>query len=101
MRISRKTKREIFAILLILTTLPFMYALVFGSGGFMELRKSQAALHELQQENYRLREEHQAYLRRIEKLKQDPAEIERVARERYNYARPGDVIVNLPETSME
>jgi cell division protein FtsB len=98
MRISRKAKREILTILLVMIALPFMYTLVFGSAGVLELRKSQAALRELQQENQRLREEHQAYLKRIEKLRQDPAEIERIARERYNYARPGDVIVNLPET---
>jgi cell division protein FtsB len=101
MRISRKARRELSALLLIFLAAPFVYILLFGNGGFMELRRMQAALQELQQENQRLREEHQAYLKRIEKLRQDPAEIERVARERYNYARPGDVIINLPRTSVD
>ena len=30
-------------------------------------------------------------------LKADPSEVERIARERYNFARPGDIIVNLQD----
>jgi cell division protein FtsB len=37
-------------------------------------------------------------VRRIQKIKADPNEIERIARERYNFARPGDVIVNVPDS---
>ena len=43
----------------------------------------------LQQENARLRE-------RIEKLKSDPHAIEREAREKLHYAKPGEVIYALP-----
>ena len=43
----------------------------------------------LQQENARLRE-------RIEKLKSDPHAIEREAREKLHYAKPGEVIYTLP-----
>jgi cell division protein FtsB len=43
----------------------------------------------LQQENARLKE-------RIEKLKSDPHAIEREAREKLHYAKPGEVIYALP-----
>ena len=43
----------------------------------------------LQQENARLRV-------RVEKLKSDPDAIEREAREKLHYARPGEVIYTLP-----
>jgi cell division protein FtsB len=43
----------------------------------------------LEQENARLRE-------RVQKLKTDPHAIEREARERLHYAKPGEVIYSLP-----
>jgi cell division protein FtsB len=43
----------------------------------------------LQQENARLRD-------RVQKLKSDPHAIEREARERLHYAKPGEVIYSLP-----
>lgn len=72
-----------------------MCILVFGDGGLIQLRKFRAQLQGLQQENLRLRQRHSDYLQTINKLKTDPYEIERIARERLNFARPGDIIVNL------
>jgi cell division protein FtsB len=46
----------------------------------------------LEQENARLRE-------RVEKLKTDPHAIEREAREKLHYAKPGEVIYTLPGAS--
>lgn len=97
MRISRKAKRELSLILLFFGSLSLMYALIFGKGGYLQLRESQAELREVQLENLRLREKHHLYLQRINQLRNDPTEIERIARERYNLARPGDIIVNLPD----
>lgn len=51
-----------------------------------QLRKE---IDDLEQENARLRE-------RIEKLKSDPDAIEREAREKLHYAKPGEVIYALP-----
>jgi cell division protein FtsB len=52
-----------------------------------QLRKE---IQELDQENTRLRV-------RIERLKSDPEAIEHEAREKLHYAKPGEVIVTLPE----
>lgn len=51
-----------------------------------QLRKE---IDTLQQENARLRD-------RVEKLKTDPHAIEREAREKLHYAKPGEVIYTLP-----
>jgi cell division protein FtsB len=48
-------------------------------------------IDELQAENARLRV-------RVEKLKSDPDAIEHEAREKLHYAKPGEVIVDLPAT---
>lgn len=74
-----------------------MYLLFFGDGGLIQLRKYRSQLQGLQMENLRLRQRHSDFLQTINKLKTDPYEIERIARERYNLARPGDIIVNLQE----
>ncbi|MDA2926666.1 septum formation initiator family protein [Acidobacteria bacterium AH-259-G07] len=94
---SPKAKRELSWILLFTSCLTLMYILVFGDGGFVQVRKYRAELQDLQLENLRLRKKHRDYLERIDRLKTDAYEIERIARERYNFARPGDIIVNLQE----
>ena len=54
-----------------------------------EDRQLQREIKDLEQENARLRE-------RIERLKSDPDAIEREAREKLHYAKPGEVIYTLP-----
>ena len=97
MYFSPKAKRELSWIIFFSSCLALMYVLIFGDGGFIQLRKYQAQLNDLQLENMRLRKAYLDYLEKIEKMNTDPGEIERIARERYNFARPGDIIVNLPE----
>ncbi len=55
----------------------------------VEDRQLQMEIKELGQENARLRDH-------IERLKSDPEAIEREAREKLHYARPGEVIYALP-----
>ena len=97
MSLSRKARYELFWILLFIGCLPLMLTLLLGDGGFVQLRKYRSQLKELQLQNVRLREEYHSFLQRIERLRTDPYEIERIAREQYNFARPGDIIVNLPD----
>ena len=77
--------------------LPLCYLLIFGDGGYMKLRYYQRELRQLQVENMRLHKAQRDLANQIQKLKEDPNEIERIARKRYNFARPGDVIVNVPD----
>ena len=97
MKFSRKAKRESSWILLFTICLALVYILTFGDGGFVQLRQYRAELWGLQTENLNLRQKHREYLERISRLKADPSEVERIARERYNFARPGDIIVNLQD----
>ena len=98
MGISRKARREIILILLLIACLSFSYFLVFGQGGYLKLKEYRAELRELQLENLRLRETQKALHQKINRLRNDPYEIERLARERYNLARPGDIIVTIPKS---
>jgi cell division protein FtsB len=97
MRISRRAKRDLSWIVLLLACIAFMVYLFVGDGGYLTLREYEEELARARMENQRLREAQLSLQSRIERLRNDPQEIERVARERYHLARPGDIIVNLPE----
>lgn len=98
MPINRKTRKEIAWILFFIFCMPLCYLLVFGDGGYLQLQHYQEELKRVQQENMSLHQTHQDLFDRIQKIKDDPNEIERIAREEYNLARPGDVIVNVPNS---
>jgi cell division protein FtsB len=101
MNFSRKARREVLITLLILFSLCLLYQLVFGSGGFLSVRAYQEELSVLEQENLELEQENAAVADAIERLQNDPEELERIAREELNLARPGDVIITLPEKPPE
>ncbi|UCF38514.1 MAG: septum formation initiator family protein [Acidobacteriota bacterium] len=96
MNISRKARNELFWIFLLVTCISICYVLVFGNGGYRKLQDYREELRQLQVKNIDLRRSHQELREDIHRLRTDPYEIERIAREKYNLARPGDVIVNLP-----
>ena len=58
----------------------------------IEDRQLQKEIEDLREENARLRD-------RVEHLKSDPHAIEREAREKLHYAKPGEVIYALPPDS--
>ena len=97
MTFSRKAKRELSWILLFTGCLALLSILLLGDGGLIQLRKYRAELRGLQLENLDLRQQRNDSLHKIDKLKTDPYEWERIARERYNFALEGDIIVNLPD----
>jgi cell division protein FtsB len=96
MAISRKARREIFWILLLAACFSLTYILIFADGGYLEYRKAQNEFQELLRENQNLRQQQQLYMEKIRKLRNDPDEVERIARDRHGYAKPGDIILNLP-----
>ena len=63
----------------------------------MKLRQYRAEVRRLETRNRLLHEAQTSLLEQIGRLKEDPREIERIAREQYQLARPGDIIVNTPK----
>jgi len=95
MKISSKARRELALIVLCLATLSLLVLLVFGKGGYLQVRSYRDRLNELKKENLELRQEHQKYREDIRKVEEDPKEIERIARKELNLAEPGDTIIQL------
>jgi cell division protein FtsB len=69
---------------------------VFGSHGFLAMRRSQKELEQLRGEIERLHQQNRELADHVEALRTDPKTIERIAREEMGLARPGEMIFKLP-----
>ncbi len=69
---------------------------IYGRHGVSEWRQARAQDRALQAEIERLKKENAVMTRHVEQLKNDPDAIEREAREKLHYAKPGEVIYTLP-----
>jgi cell division protein FtsB len=70
---------------------------VYGNHGLSIWQQKRAEDRALQQEIKDLQQENAQLRQRIDHLNSDPDAIEREAREKLHYAKPGEVIVNLPD----
>jgi len=66
-------------------------------GGYRDLEAARQRQELLEAKIEATRERNEELARRIQRLQDDPAAIERLAREQYRMMRPGDVVVILPE----
>src|SRR5882757_8808331 len=71
---------------------------IFGTHGYLALRRTQqeikkvnAGLDQLNKENLQLEQE-------VRELKTDPRKIEKIARDELGLARPGEVIIKIPRS---
>ncbi len=70
---------------------------LLGENGWIAYRHKKAEYQNLQQELRRIDEENKRLDAEIRALKSDPKAIEKEAREQLRYAKPGEVVVLLPE----
>ncbi len=69
---------------------------IFGSHGFLAMRRTQRQIAELRQEILQLDNENHSLGDQVNALKTDPKAIERIARDDMGLARPGEYIFKLP-----
>lgn len=69
---------------------------LLGDRGFLEVRRQRQRLAELQAEISALAAENEQLDSEVARLKDDPAAVEKIAREELNFVRPGDVVLVLP-----
>ncbi len=67
-----------------------------GERGYLQMRQRHKEVRQLELEVDHLQEENQRLGQLIQRLRSDPAAIERIAREEMKLARPGEVIFTLP-----
>ena len=90
--------RQYGGVLLGLLILVLVVHDIFGTHGYLamrrtqaEIRKVQAGIKQLNKENLQLQEE-------VRDLKTDPRKIEKIARDELGLARPGEVIIKIPQS---
>jgi cell division protein FtsB len=69
---------------------------VFGTHGFLAMRRKQLEIQRVQSDLERLNKENSGLEQDVKSLKTDPHTIEKIAREELGQARPGEVIIKLP-----
>jgi cell division protein FtsB len=81
----------------VLLALLMTWHVVKGKHGLSVWPPERVEDKQLQQEIQQLQQENSAMQQQIERLKNDPDAIEREAREKLHYAKPGEVIYTLPD----
>lgn len=91
-----RPRRLVSAAVVILSLLILLSA-IFGQHGYVALRKHQEELKQVEQERERARTEQLRLKKELDELR-SPQGIERVAREEIKLAKPGEIIVTLPDS---
>ena len=79
-----------------LLLLLFAELTVYGWQGVVRLRQMGDQLQALEQENVTLRREAERLAQVIDRLRNDPAYLERIAREEGGMVRPGETVLKFP-----
>ncbi len=72
------------------------YYVVFSANGLMVYREKRRTSQDLDRQIKTLQQQNGAMENEIKALKNDPQTIEKEARERFHYTRPGEVVYSLP-----
>ena len=70
---------------------------VFGTHGFIAMRHTQREIERVKKDIQRLNSENLQLNDQVKALKSDPHAIERIAREELQRAKPGEVIIRVPQ----
>ncbi len=92
----RRGWRPAGTLMAIVLALLLTWHVIYGKDGLSFWQQKRAQDRELQREIKDLQQENTQMRQQIEQLKTDPDAIEREAREKLHYARPGEVIYMLP-----
>lgn len=70
---------------------------VFGAHGFIAMRRTQNEIERVRKDIDRLNSENIQLGQKVRALKSDPHAIEQIAREELQRAKPGEVIIRIPQ----
>ena len=70
---------------------------IFGTHGFIAMRRTQLEIQRVRKDIDRLNSENIQLSDQVKALKSDPHAIERIAREELQRAKPGEVIIRVPQ----
>jgi len=90
--------RQYGATLLGLLLLALVVHDIFGTHGYLAMRHTQQEIQRVQTDIERLDKENVQLEDEVKDLKSDPRKIERIARDELGLAKPGEVIIKIPQS---
>ncbi len=70
---------------------------IFGTHGLLAMRRMQREIAAVKKDLERMSEENRQLGQQVRELKSDPQLIEKIARDELGLARPGEVIIKIPQ----
>ncbi len=71
---------------------------VFGTHGYLAMRHTQLRIKKVQADLDQLTKENLQLEQEVKELKTDPHKIEKIARDELGLAKPGEVIIKIPQS---
>jgi cell division protein FtsB len=71
---------------------------VFGTHGYLAMRRTENEIKKVQADLEQLNKENLDLAQEVKELKTDPSKIENIARDELGLARPGEVIIKIPQS---
>ena len=96
---QRKEERKSAALFLVFAAALVSFVVSFfpGQSGILRLRQVRSDYEHQLQENHRIAMENRRLMEEIERLRQDPGAIEKIAREELHMVSPHDLVLIVPE----
>jgi cell division protein FtsB len=90
--------RQYGPVLLGLLVLVLMVHDIFGTHGYLAMRRTQQEIKKVTKDLDQLNKENSELEQEVRELKTDPHKIEKIARDELGLARPGEVIIKIPRS---
>ena len=74
---------------------------IFGTHGFLAMRRTQSEITKVKADLQQLSKENEALEQETKDLKSDPRLIEKIARDDLGLARPGEIIIRIPRDQQQ
>ena len=71
---------------------------VFGTHGYLAMRRTKQEIAKVQKDIARLNKENAELAEEVQELRTDPNKIEAIARDGLGLAKPGEVIIKIPQS---
>jgi len=71
---------------------------IFGTHGYLAMRHTQQEIDKVRADIDQLNKENLKLAQQVKELKSDPHKIEKIARDELGLARPGEVIIKIPQS---
>ena len=86
--------------LLALLAVIFVAHDIFGTHGFLAMRRTQAEINKVRNNLVQLNKQNAELGQQVKDLKSDPRAIEKLAREGLGLAKTGEIIIKIPQSQL-